>query len=72
MRVFEQRSLVEKDEILLTFWDQNDKTPNIAKHPVWFVGLVEVLGWKSNEWVTNLLGPGQTLQIKTRSTNQSL
>ena len=39
------------------------------KVSVWFVGLVEVLGWKSNEWVANPLGPGQTsaLQIKTRS-----
>ena len=35
---------------------------------VWIHGLVEVLGWKSNEWVANTLGPGQTsaLQIKTR------
>ena len=36
---------------------------------VWFLGLVEVLGWKSNDWVDNPLGPGQTsaIQIKTRS-----
>ena len=29
----------------------------------------EVLGWITNEWVANPLGPGQTsaLQIKTRS-----
>ena len=36
---------------------------------VWFLGLVEVLRKKSNEWVANPLGLGQTsaLQIKTRS-----
>ena len=35
---------------------------------IWILGLVEVLGWKSNEWVANPLGPGQTsaLQIKIR------
>ena len=35
---------------------------------VWFLSLVEVLGWKSNEWVANPIGPGQTsaLQMKTR------
>ena len=35
----------------------------------WFLGLVKVLGKKSNEWVANPLGLGQTsaLQIKTRS-----
>ena len=40
-----------------------------SKHSVWFLGLVEVLGERSNEWVANPLGPGQksALQIKTRS-----
>ena len=31
---------------------------------VWFLGLVEVLGWKSNEWVANPLGPGQTSALQ--------
>ena len=41
----------------------------ICRRLVWFLGLVEVLGWNSNEWVANPLDPGQTsaLQIKTRS-----
>ena len=39
------------------------------KWTVWFLGLDEVLGKRTNEWVANPLGPGQTsaLQIKTRS-----
>ena len=35
----------------------------------WFLGRTKYLFGKTNEWVANPLGPGQTraLQIKTRS-----
>ena len=32
--------------------------------PVWILGLFEVLGRKSNEWVANPLGPGQTSALQ--------
>ena len=42
--------------------------PSHTRTLFWFLGLVEVLGKKYNEWVANPLGPGHTsaLQIKTR------
>ena len=34
---------------------------------VWILGLDKVLGWNTNDWVANPLGPGQTSYCKQYS-----
>ena len=43
---------------------------SVYHNVVWILGLVKVLGWKSNEWVANPIGRGQTSALKIKTANQ--